>query len=295
MPDEPLISAIIVSYKVRDLLLDTLRSLFAHTTLSIEVIVVDNGSEDGSAQAVAEEFPQVKLIEQTTNAGFSKGNNIGFHHAAGRFILLLNPDVILHRNCVDALANFLLVHPEAGAVGPRLLRPDGRLDLASRRGFPTPSTALYRLAGLSRLFPHSRRFNRYNLGYQPEDVPHEIDAGTGACLLVRRSAIDQVGFLDPDFYMYGEDLDLCFRLKQGGWKIYYLPAAEAVHVKGQSTRQLPGRMLWAFHSAMWTFHHKHYASDLDAFVNGLIWASIWSRWAALNLRSKLVGDPRVSR
>jgi GT2 family glycosyltransferase len=294
MPDAPLVSAIVVSYNVRALLLDTLRSLFANSAVPLETIVVDNDSGDGSADAVAEEFPQARLI-RSANLGFGKASNLGFQHASGRFVLLLNPDVTLDPGCVDRLADFLLVHPEAGAVGPRLKRPDGGLDLAARRGFPTPRASFYRLTGLSRLFPRSRRFNRYNLGHRPEDTVHEIDAGTGACLLIRRAAIDRVGLFDPDFFMYGEDLDLCFRLRSGGWKVYYLPAAQALHVKGQSTRQATGRMLYAFHSAMWTFHHKHYASDLPAFANGLIWASIWGRWATLNLRARITADSRVSR
>jgi GT2 family glycosyltransferase len=295
MSDGPLVSAIVVSFNVRGLLLDTLRSLYSTTAVPLEVVVVDNASRDGSADAVAEEFPQVRLIRSSENLGFGKANNLGFQYATGRFVLLLNPDVSLGSGCVDHLADFLLVHPEAGAVGPRLKRPDGKLDLAARRGFPTPRASFYRLTGLSRLFPRSRRFNRYNLGYQPEDATHEMDAGTAACLLVKRQAIDRVGLFDPDFFMYGEDLDLCFRLKSGGWKIYYLPSAEAVHVKGQATQQATTRMLYAFHSAMWTFHHKHYASDLPAFVNGLVWASIWGRWTALSVRARLTADPRVSR
>jgi GT2 family glycosyltransferase len=295
MSSEPLVSAIIVSYNVRELLLETLKSLFAGTSVSLEAIVVDNASRDGSSEAVAAAFPQVRLIQQTSNVGFGKANNIGFHHATGRFIFLLNPDVVLDPGCVDALADFLLVHPEAGAIGPCLRRPDGKLDLAARRGFPTPRSALYRFLGLSRLFPRSRRFNQYNLGFESDEAAHEMDAGTGASMLIRRAAIDQVGFFDPEFFMYGEDLDLCFRIKQGGWKIFYLPTAKALHVKGQSTLQVTGPMLRAFHQAMWIFHHKHYASNLPAFANGLIWASIWARWAVLDLRSRMIGDPRVSR
>lgn len=295
MPEEPLVSAIIVSYNVRQLLLDTLRSLFQHTQVSLETIVVDNASGDGSPEAVAEEFADIKLIRRRENLGFGKANNVGLHYATGRFILLLNPDVILSPGCVDSLADFLLVHPEAGAVGPRLRRPDGGLDLAARRGFPTPRASFYRFTGLSRLFSRSEHFNTYNMGHKREDVVHEIDAGTAACLLVRRAAIDQVGFFDPDFFMYGEDLDFCYRVKAGGWKIFYLPSAEALHLKGRSSRQATQRSLFAFHSAMWTFHHKHYASDLPAFGNGLIWASIWGRWAATMLRATLTQDPRVSR
>ena len=295
MSEEPLVSAIIVSYNVRSLLLDTLRSLFEHTQVPLETIVVDNASSDGSADAVAQEFPDVKLARRRENVGFAKANNVGLHYATGRFILVLNPDVLLNPECVDRLADFLLVHPEAGAVGPRLLRSDGRLDLAARRGFPTPRASFYRLTGLSRLFSRSERFNAYNMGHRREEVVHEIDAGTAACLMVRRATIDQVGFFDPDFFMYGEDLDFCYRVKAGGWKIYYLPLAEAVHLKGRSSRQATHRSLFAFHSAMWTFHHKHYASDLPAFANGLIWASIWGRWAAIMLRAGITQDPRVSR
>ncbi|MFZ0215188.1 MAG: glycosyltransferase family 2 protein [Candidatus Dormiibacterota bacterium] len=289
----PLVSAIIVSYNTRELLLGTLRSLYAGTEVPLEAIVVDNGSSDGSADAVAQQFPDVQVLREK-NLGFGRGNNAGFQQANGRFILLLNSDVTLRPACVDRLTNHLLVHPEVGAVGPHLIRPDGRLDRACRRGFPTPRASFYRMSGLSRLLPHSQRFNRYNLGHLPEDQTHDIDAGTAACLLVRRSAVDQVGFFDPDFFMYGEDLDLCYRLKEGGWRIVYLATAEAVHVKGQSTKQATNRMLFAFHSAMWTFHAKHYASDLSAFLNGVIWASIWGRWAVLRTRAAVTHDPRVS-
>jgi GT2 family glycosyltransferase len=150
------------------------------------------------------------------------------------------------------------------------------------------------MVGLNRVFPHSARFNRYNLGYVPEETTHEIDSGTAACLLVRRAAIDRVGLFDPDYFMYGEDLDLCYRLKTAGWKVFYLPGAEAVHEKGASSRQATMRNLFEFHRAMWTFHHKHYAEDLPAFGNGLIWLGIWLRWAVLSLRAAFSQDPRVS-
>jgi len=253
MSAKPLVSALIVSYNVKDLLLDSLQAFFASSDVPVEAVVVDNASRDGSADAVAERFPEVKLIRQARNIGYGKANNLGLQDCDGRFVLLLNPDVTVGEACVDRLADFLLVRPDVGAVGPRLLRPEGAADLAARRGFPTPATAFYRLTGLSRVFPRSRRFNRYNMGFLPDSEVHEIDAGTGACLMLRRAAIDRVGFFDPDYFMYGEDLDLCYRLKLGGWKIYYLPAATAVHLKGASTRQSTRRMLYEFHSAMWTF------------------------------------------
>jgi GT2 family glycosyltransferase len=290
----PLISVVIVSYNVREHLLDALRALYASSTVTIEAIVVDNASIDGSADAVQSEFPQTTLVRNDKNLGFGKASNRGLNQSRGEFILLLNPDVKVDRDCARTLADFLRANPNTGAAGPRLKRPDGKPDLAARRGFPTPQAAFYRVTLLSRLFPKSRRFNRYNVGYMPEDEVHEIDAGTAACLMVRRLAIEQVGAFDPDYFMYGEDLDLCFRLKQAGWKVFYVPAAVATHVKGVSSRQATSAMLREFHRSMWIFHRKHYASGLPAPANGLVWVGIWSRWALLSLRSKLTRDPTVS-
>ena len=291
---EPLVSVIIVSYNVKDILLDCLTALFQSADVPLEAIVVDNNSKDGSAAAVEADFPQVKVHRMRKNVGFGRANNAGFDLARGRFVLLLNPDVMVGDHCVGELADFLLVRPDVGAVGPRLTRPDGRPDPTGRRAFPSPSTAIYQLSGLSRLFPHSRRFGRHNMGHLSADRPHEIDAGTAACLMLRRAAIAKVGLFDPAYFMYGEDLDLCFRLKAGGWKIFYLPAAEALHIKGASSRQEATRTLYEFHSAMWTFHHKHYADELPAFGNGLVWAAIWARWAMLSGWSAVTRKPNVS-
>lgn len=292
---KPLVSAIVVSYNTRDLLLDCLRAFYACSDVPVEAVVVDNASTDRSAEAVAREFPEAKLIRQPANVGFGRANNAGLQQAEGRFVLLMNPDLTVMPGCVGRLADFLLVRPDAGAVGPLLQRPDGSLDHAARRGFPSPAVSFFYFTGLSRAFPNSKRFNRYTMGHLPVTETHQIDAGTAACLMVRRAAIDRVGFFDPDYFMYGEDLDLCYRLKSGGWKIFYLPSARAVHAKGQATRQNTSRMLREFHRAMWTFHYKHYAADLPAFANGLVWASIWGRWAVKAGKAAMSGDPRVSR
>ena len=299
MPDQPdqtvpLVSALIVSYNVRGLLVDTLRAFYESSDVPVQAVVVDNASSDGSPEAVAGIFPQADLIRLPKNVGYGAANNAGLERCRGRFVLLLNPDVVVGPGCVGKLADFLLTRRAVGAVGPRLLRPDGTPDQAARRAFPTPSVAFYRLSGLSKVFPRSRRFGRYNMGHVSPDSVHEIDAGTGACLMLRRTAIQKVGFFDPSFFMYGEDLDLCFRLKEGGWKVFYLPSATALHEKGAATRQATRRMLWEFHRAMWTFHAKHYADRLPAFGNGLVWAAIWARWCVLALRSELARDPRVS-
>jgi GT2 family glycosyltransferase len=291
----PLISALVVSHNVRDLLRDTLRSLLNDGWPNLQVIVVDNASTDGSAGMVRHEFTGVKVLELRDNLGYGKANNVAFEHAKGELILLLNPDVTVAPRCLENLAGFLEDHPDTGVVGPRLVRPDGSPDLAARRSFPTPAASFYRMTALSRLFPGSSRFNRYNLGALDPTQEHEMDAGTGACLLVRRKALDGVGLFDPDFFMYGEDLDLCYRIKAAGWKIWYVPSAMAVHVKGTATRQVPMRMQYEFHRAMWIYHRKHHASTLPAPANAAIWLGIWSRWALLSAKIALSRDPRVSR
>ena len=290
----PLVSALVVSYNVRVPLLDALRAFFSSDYPALEAVVVDNASSDGSADSVEAELPKVQVIRLDQNLGFGRANNAGLAACRGEFLLLLNPDVVVSEGCVKVLADFLSNTPAAGAAGPRLNRPDGRPDLAARRSFPSPMSALYRFVGLNRLFPRSSRFNRYNLGHVPIDSVHEIDAGTAACLMMRRAAIDQVGFFDPDYFMYGEDLDLSYRLHQHGWKIYFVPEAVALHLKGTSTRQASGRMRYEFHRAMWLFHRKHYASRTPAAGNAVVWVGIWARWAALSVRAWITRDARIS-
>lgn len=288
------VSALIVSYNVRDVILECLRAYFATCGEDAAAVVVDNASTDGSAAAVEKEFPNVHLLRLSDNLGFGKANNEGLPLTDSEFVLLMNPDVMVEPGCVQRLTQFLVENPRAGAAGPKLERPDGRLDLAARRSFPSPISAFYRFAGLSRLFPNSPRFNRYNLGAVSMETAHEIDTGTAACLMVRRPAIDQVGFFDPDFFMYGEDIDLCYRLKQGGWKIFFVPEAVAVHLKGTSTRQATRRMLYEFHRAMWIFWRKHEGRSQPGVVNGAVWLGIWTRWALLSLRAWVTRKAVVS-
>jgi GT2 family glycosyltransferase len=276
---KPLVSAIVVSSNARQRLLDCLRAFYACSDVPAEAVVVDNASTDGSIETVASEFPEAKLIRQPVNVGIGRAHNAGLQVAEGRFVLVMSTDITVMPGCVGRLADFLLVRPDAGAVGPRLQRPDGLLDESARRGFPSPASTLFHMTGLGSVFPNSERMNRYSMGHLPATEMHEIDAGTAACLMVRRAAIDRVGFFDPDYFMYGEDLDLCYRLKSSGWKVFYLPTARATHARPAASRQEASRMLWEYHQAMWTFHHKHYAGDLPAFANGLVWAANWAHWA----------------
>jgi GT2 family glycosyltransferase len=292
---KPVVSALIVSYNVKDLLLQCLRAFYATADVPVEAVVVDNASKDGSAAAVADEFPQAKVLAELENLGYGRAANVGLERCQGRFVLLLSPDVILDPQSVGRMADFLLTRPDAGAVGPRILLPDGRLDPDARRSFPVPSSLFYRTVGLSRLFPKSSRFGRDNMGHVPEAEVHEMDSGTAACMMLRMTALDRVGFFDPRYFMFGEDLDLCYRLKLGGWKVFYLPTATAVHSKGSATGQSPDQMRYERHRAMWTFHFKHHSEDVSAFGNGLVWAQIWGRWAAESVRDSMNRSRRPRR
>jgi GT2 family glycosyltransferase len=187
-----------------------------------------------------------------------------------------------------------LTRPDAGAVGPRLLLPGGRLDPEARRAFPLPSTLFYQTIGLSKVFPKSPRFGRANMGHVSDADVHEMDAGTAACLMLRRSALDRVGFFDPRYFMFGEDLDLCYRLKLGGWKIFYLPSAGATHNAKPAPPERQRQISYEKHRAMWTYHFKHHSEDVSAFGNGLVWAQIWGRYVADRVTHTLKRDKRAA-
>jgi len=271
------VAIVILNYNTRDLLRDAIRSAYYDSAQhAIAVYVVDNASPDGSAAMVETEFPQVRLIRSATNGGFAYGNNLALRqilastdtqHDDDRFIMLLNPDAALQPGALDTLIRYLQTHASTGVVGPRVLLPDGALDPACRRSFPSPAVSFYRMTGLQRLFPRSPRFGRYNLTYLDPAEETEIDALTGAALLVRESIVREVGLLDEQFFMYGEDLDWCYRIKSYGWRIVYVPEAVVRHHKraASTKRALPS--IRAFYDAMRVFHRKHYAARTPAPVN----------------------------
>ncbi|HEY67121.1 MAG TPA: glycosyltransferase family 2 protein [Thermoflexia bacterium] len=286
---------VIASYNTRDLLRTCLRSVYAsHGDFTFEVCVVDNASSDGSAEMVAAEFPQARLIVNAENVGYAGANNqgleaFGFTRVSSprsqtpRFALLLNSDTELPPDALARMLDFMAGHSDAGIAGPKLVLPNGSLDLACRRSFPTPEVAFYRLTGLSRRFPHSRRFGRYNLTYLDPDQVAEVDSVVGAFMLVRAEAIAQVGLMDEQFFMYGEDLDWAYRIKAAGWKVYYNPEVVVLHVKRASTRQSP-RAQVEFYRAMDTFYRKHYAAQTPWWLHVLIVSAIWLRLRLEQLR-----------
>jgi GT2 family glycosyltransferase len=272
------LSVVVASYNTRDLLRACLATLRGATrSLSAEVIVVDNSSEDGTPAMVASDFPEVTLIANPTNDGFARANNRALKNARGRFVLLLNPDTLVPPDTIDPLIAFLRDHPKVGLVGCRVDRPDGRLDEACKRSFPTPWSALLRFLGVDRLFGGKKSYRR--LGDDPAGR-YEVDAVVGAFMLLRRETLEDVGGLDEDYFMFGEDLDWCYRVKQRDWQIYYLGDKSIVHHKGASTRQVPHKMNWHFHRAMFLFHRKHLVDRYPFFVNWLVYTGITLRYAA---------------
>jgi hypothetical protein len=297
---------VIVNYNVRDLLRDCLASVYdSRGSFAFGVCVVDNASGDGSADMVAAEFPQVRLI-RAENRGYAAGNNLGLkafgfgpqgpeddtatsdrlESATPRFALLLNPDTILPPSALADMLRFMEDHPEAGVAGPRLVRSDGSLDRACRRSFPTPEVAAYRFSGLGRLFPNSPRFGRYNLTHLSPDLTTEVDSVVGAFMLIRGQALSEAGLLDEQFFMYAEDLDLCYRIKQRGWQVWYNSAVTVLHYKGQSSRQRSHVANIHFYRTMRLFHDKHFKDQSPLLVNWLIYAGVglMGGWALLRDR-----------
>ena len=232
------ISIIIVNYNVKHFLLQCLRSVEqALKGLSGEIIVVDNHSHDGSVTYLRPLFPAVQFIALDENVGFGRANNVAVGKARGKFVLFLNPDTLVEEQTFNVLLAYMREHPEAGACGCKVLNPDGTLQLACRRSFPTPWIAFAKVFGLQALFPRSRLMARYNQSYMDENATYFVDAISGSFMLVRREALESIGGFDPTFFMYGEDLDLCYRLHSTGWKIAYVHTTKIIHYKGESTRR----------------------------------------------------------
>ena len=280
------LAIVIVNYNVCALLRNCLKSVYASTGVTFDVCVVDNASPDDSAEMVAREFPQVHLIRNPQNMGYAAANNLGLRYfgfsdqptansqlPTARYALLLNPDTVLPPDAFAQMIQLMDDHPDFGVSGPKLVRLDGSLDLACRRGFPTVEVSFWRLTKLSKLFPHSQRFGRYNMTYLDPDQAAEIDAVVGAFMLVRREAIVQAGLLDEIFWMYGEDLDWAYRIKQCGWQVYYYPQVVVTHVKRASSGQDnagAAKAKYEFDRAMWLFYHKHYQSTTPGIVDWLV-------------------------
>ena len=273
------VSIVITSFNTRQLLGECLESINGSEGIgSYEIFVVDNSSSDGTADFVYQEFPQVQLIVNDENLGFAKANNRALSRTRGRYILLLNPDTKIRKRTLADMVELMEKRPEVGLAGIKLVREDGAIDKACRRGFPTPWTSFCRIVHLDKLFPNSSLFGGYNLTWQDPDGEYEVDAIVGAFMFFRRQVFEEVGLLDESFFMFGEDLDWCYRVKISDWKVLYVGSQEVLHVKGASTRQNPRAMNSHFHRAMLIFHKKHLEHRYPFFVNWLVSLGIGIRW-----------------
>ncbi len=255
------LSVIIVNYNVKHFLEQCLHSVYKSLMgMEAEVFVVDNNSLDGSCHLVREKFPGVKLIVNNKNTGYSAANNQAMRLAQGQYILLLNPDTVVEEDTFSKVVDFMENHPEAGGLGVKMIDGKGRFLPESKRGLPTPWVAFYKIFGFSKLFPRTRQFGRYHLSYLDKDETHEVDVLCGAFMLLRMEALKKTGLLDEIFFMYGEDIDLSYRIIQSGYKNYYFAGTTIIHYKGESTKKGSINYVKMFYNAMLIFSKKHFSS-----------------------------------
>ncbi len=272
------LSIVIVSFNVRYFLESCLYSVFkALEGVEGEVIVVDNNSVDGTLRMLGEKFSQVKLISNRENTGFAKACNQGIAVARGRYVLLLNPDTLIEETTLVKSIRFMDEHPDAGALGVKMIDGKGKFLPESKRALPTPAVAFYKIFGLGSLFPRSKTFNRYYLGHLDENKTHAVEVLTGAFMLLRKEVLDKVGGLDEDYFMYGEDIDLSYRITQAGYKNYYFPETTIVHYKGESTKKGSLNYVVLFYKAMLIFADKHFSRQRAGFTGLLIRPAIYIR------------------
>lgn len=285
------LSVVIVNYNVCYFLeqaLLSVRQAVAKLGQPVEVFVVDNNSADNSVAMLRARFPEVILIENKDNPGFSKANNQALRRATGQYQLLLNPDTLVEEDTFRLCCEFMDAHPRCGGLGVQMLDGQGQFLPESKRGLPTPSVAFYKMFGLAQLLPRSRTFGRYHLGYLDKQEAHQIEVLSGAFMLLRQAALAEVGLLDEDYFMYGEDIDLSYRLTQGGWQNWYFPGTRIIHYKGESTKRTSVNYVFVFYRAMVIFAQKHFAPGraglFSGLLNGAIWlragAAVARRWAA---------------
>lgn len=320
----PSLAVVILNYSRADLLADCLRSIYAAPTrCALDVWVVDNASPDDSAAMVRCDFPQVRLLVSERNGGYAYGNNLALRAILGDketiyydvpssaehlplspspslslsvpdYTMLLNNDTVVPPGALDGLVDYAEAHADVGVVGPKLVLADGTLDKACRRSFPTPAVAFYRLIGLSALLPRSPRFGRYNLSHLDPNATADVDAVVGACMLLRTSVVREVGVLDETFFMYGEDLDWAYRIKQYGWRVVYYPTVTVLHYKRAASTRRAIPSIRAFYDAMRIFHRKHYAATTAAPLNALIELGITCK-EAIALGRNLLRPPAARR
>ncbi|MFN4122913.1 MAG: glycosyltransferase family 2 protein [Flavobacteriales bacterium] len=283
------LSVVIVNYNVEYFLDQCLSSVEqACKGIDAEVFVVDNASSDGSLEMLRQKHPSVKLIANKDNVGFSKANNQAIVQSTGEYVLLLNPDTVVEEDTFSHCIEFMDARPDAGACGVKLIDGKGNFLPESKRGLPTPAVSFYKISGLSKLFPKSKRFGKYHLGYLDAESVQEIDVLSGAFMFIRREALNKAGLLDEAFFMYGEDIDLSYRITQAGYKIFYTPGTRTIHYRGESTKKGSANYVYVFYNAMAIFANKHFSAKYAQTFNWMIKLAIVLR-ALVSLFRRVAG------
>ena len=291
-----MLSIVIVNYNVKYFLEQCLYSLQKSASgIDTEIIVVDNLSNDGSVEYLRSRFPEVQFFINDTNLGFSRASNKGLSYTHGKYILFLNPDTLLSENTLEKCISFFEHHKNAGALGVKMIDGAGKFLKESKRSFPSPLTSFYKLFGLSQLFPRSKIFNHYYAGHLDKNKNHEVDVLAGAFMMIRKEVIDKLGGFDEDFFMYGEDIDLSYRIQKRGFKNYYLAETEIIHFKGESTRRGSLNYVRMFYNAMSIFVKKHYGGTKAGIFNAALHFAIWARAviAAISKFIRWIGLPFI--
>lgn len=278
------LSVIIVNYRTYDLTKQTIESVINKDhPFNYEIYVVDNASDDGSLENLERDFSKesenglIKFIANEENNGFAHANNLAINQISSKYVLLLNSDTIIMDDCLEKCIDYMETDDTIGALGCKVVLPDGTLDKACRRSFPDFNVSFYRMTGLSHIFPKNKRFGRYNLTYLDENENYEVDCLVGAFMMVRYAAICEVGLLDETFFMYGEDIDWCYRIKAAGWKIMYYSDVKIIHYKGSSSKQ-KNKLIYEFYRAMYLFYNKHYKDEYSRIITVITYAGIWGMY-----------------
>ena len=281
----PALAICMVSLNCRNVVEDCLESLRRSRFQDFEIVIVDNGSTDETLPYLRAQ-PDVKLIENGYNAGFTKGTNQGITSTPGQYVLWLNTDTILQEDSLGELIGFLESHPEAGIVGPRVLNKDGSFQPQCKRGVPTPLASLAYSLRIDRIWPDNPRLSQYLLRTMSEHEAGQVGAVSGCCLMARRSVVDSIGLLDETMFAFGEDIEWCVRASKAGWQVWYYPGSVIVHLKGQGgAHSKPYHKVWGMHQSMWLFYRKHLAAERSAVTTGLVAAGIAVSFSASILKT----------
>ena len=280
-----------MTYHARFLLRDCLYSLYENTGIKFEVIVIDNGSKDGVAQMIRDEFPAVRFLENEYNAGFTHPMNQALKLGKGRYLLQLNPDTLILPQALDRLVTFMDQNTRIGICSPRVLNTDHTLQKQCRRGESRPWAVISYFTGLATLFPHSKLFNQYLMSYMDENHAHPVAGVAGSCMLIRRTVIEQIGYLDERFFAYQEDADYCFRARQASWQVYYVPEAQIVHYGGLGGSQIePYRSIYEWHKSYFLYYRKNLAKDYFFLLNWLYYVAMGIKLVSALLKNMLRAD-----